>query len=274
MIRSRRDLFALAAASALPSVARPAHGIPIRDGVPRVDYHAHPENGMTVERAIVLSRERGVKFGLVEHAGVKQSPSDHLSGSDSELDRWIRTLQGKPVFIGIQAERLNWASAFSPGVLEKLDYVLSDALTMPDESGRLVKLWTSEFHTTDPQKFMDRYVDFHLTVLSNSRLDILANPTFLPKALEPDYDRLWTEPRMRKVIDGCLKHRTAIEINSRYKVPRLSFLKLAKAAGCTFSFGSNMHTAEGIGQIDYCVDAYRRLELSMEQFFVPRRYRG
>jgi histidinol phosphatase-like PHP family hydrolase len=158
---------------------------------------------------------------------------------------------------------------FSKEAVAKLDYVLSDALTMPDKSGGWIKIWTPAFHCDDPQDFMDRYVDFHEEVMAKEPIDIMANPTFLPEALEPDYDKLWTEKRMRKIIDAAIRHHVAIEINSRYKVPRLPFLEMAKAARVKFSFGSNAHTADAIGDIDYGVAMYRKLGLTLNEFFHP-----
>ncbi|MBZ5591127.1 MAG: hypothetical protein LAP39_02755 [Acidobacteriia bacterium] len=269
---SRRDILALGAAgtfspwlkgSALPDT------VPMRDGVPRVDYHAHPEIGMTVDRAVAISKERGVKFGLLQHAGIKESDYPDLVSNDDELKAWIHQLEGKPVFKGVQAELLNWMSAFSKETVARLDYVLSDALTMPDKSGKMIKLWTPAFQCHDAQDFMDRYVDFHEEVMAKEPIDIIANPTYLPEALEPDYDKLWTEKRMRKIIESAARHHVAIEINSRYKVPRLAFLEMAKAARVKFSFGSNGHTTDAMGDIDYGVAMYRKLELTLDRFFQP-----
>jgi hypothetical protein len=267
---SRRDVLVLGTAGALfAKESASADEIPVRDGVPRVDYHAHPETGMAVEHAVALSKERGVKFGLLQHAGVKASEYPDLVSNDDELNAWIHSLEGKPVFKGVQAELLNWPSVFSKEAVAKLDYVLSDALTMPDKSGGWIKIWTTAFHCDDVQDFMDRYVDFHEEVMAKEPIDIMANPTFLPEALEPDYDRLWTGKRMRKIIDAAVRHHVAIEINSRYKVPRLPFLEMAKAAGAKFSFGSNGHTADEMGNIDYGVAMYRKLGLTMHDFFHP-----
>jgi len=267
---SRRDILALGAAAVVGSHAKgPASDFPIRDGVPRVDYHAHPEIGMAIERAVALSKERGVKFGLLQHAGIKESNYPDLVSNDDELKAWIDKLEGKPVFKGVQAELLNWPSAFSKETVARLDYVLSDALTMPDKSGKMIKLWTPAFRCNDAQDFMDRYVDFHEEVMAKEPIDIMANPTFLPEALEPDYDKLWTEKRNRKIIESAVRHKVAIEINSRYRVPRLPFLEMAKAAGVKFSFGSNGHTADAMGDIGYGVEMYRKLGLTLDQFFRP-----
>ena len=181
MNSSRRQILLGAAALALPVAAAPRPVVPVVEGVPRVDYHAHPEGGMTVDRAVALSKELGVKLGLVEHAGVKPSADSKLAGNDAELNAWIDSLRGKGVFCGIQAEGLDWASAFSKATIARLDYVLSDALTLPDRSGKPVKIYTAGYMPDDITDFMERYVDFHLRVLANGRLDILANPTFLPR---------------------------------------------------------------------------------------------
>ena len=74
---------------------------------------------------------------------------------------------------------------------------------------------------------------------------------------------------MRTVVEAAKKYGIAIEINSRYRVPRLAFLEMAKGAGLRFSFGSNMHTADGIGNIGYCVDMYRKLGLNLDRFSRP-----
>ena len=68
----------------------------------------------------------------------------------------------------------------------------------------------------------------------------------------PEYDRLWTEKRMQKVLDAALKYGIAIEISSSYKLPRLAFLKQAKAAGVKFSFGSNGRYPN-MGKLDYSI---------------------
>ncbi|MBL8178072.1 MAG: hypothetical protein JNK48_25570 [Bryobacterales bacterium] len=239
------------------------------DDTPRVDYHAHPEHEMTVDKALAISRERNVKLGLVEHAGAKESPTSHRLSTDDELLRWIAALKGKPVYCGIQAEGMDWHRHFSKPVIAQLDYVLGDALTMPDRSGNLIKLWTPAFQTSNPQDFMDRYVDYHIEVMARQPLDILANPTFLPTPLQPDAARLWTAPRMTKIIDAAKKYNVAIEINTKYQVPAMPFLEMAKGAGIQFSFGSNAHDAAAIGEISFCVDTWRKLRLPASRFFRP-----
>lgn len=236
-------------------------------GFPLVDFHVHLDNS-TIDKVLELSAERGVKFGIVEHAGTKENKYPVVLSNDAELKRYLDMLEGKPVFKGVQAEWIDWMGCFSPEVLGRLDYVLTDAMTMHGKDGQRQKLWEKGADFTDPQRFMDRYVDWHVEIMSKQPIDILGNTTWLPDALLPDYDAMWTEVRMKKVIAAAVKFNVALEISSSYKLPRLPFLRLAKAAGVKFSIGSNGRYPK-MGLIEYSVAMVKELGLRKEQIFTP-----
>ena len=81
-----------------------------------------------------------------------------------------------------------------------------------------------------------------------------------------EWDLYWTPPRMKKVIDAALKYGVALEISASYKLPKLPFLKLAKAAGVKFSFGSNGRYPN-MGKLDYCFEMARQLDLKPTDMF-------
>lgn len=244
---------------------------PIKDGAPAVDYHVHIGEGITVDSAIMLARQRGLKFGLLRHAGVKGH--DYQITDDDGIRDWVRSLKGKPVFAAIEAEGTDWTTAFSKEAIASLDYVQGDPLGMPDKSGAPVEMWKPDFRVSDPESFMDAYVDYHVRRISGEPLDILVMPTYLPDTLRGDADRLWTAKRMDAIIDAAVKHHVAIEIDGKFRIPRYAFLERAKAAGVKFAFGSNYQTAEGLGDIAYCVESYKRLGLTLDQFFCPAKSR-
>jgi hypothetical protein len=277
-ILSRREMLAMSAAGILSLVDRTAGApqgacdFPVRETVPRVDYHVHIGDGISVDDALAASEQRSVKFGLLQHAGVKGH--DYAVSDDDELTAWVRSLEGKPVFKGIEGEGTDWMSAFSKDALATLDYRQADPLAVPDKTGAPMHIWRPEFRPGDAQEFMDRYVDYHLLLITTHPIDILAVPTFLPEALQPEYDRLWTPLRTRKIVDALLKFDVALEIDSRFRVPGVRFLEIAKSAGVKFAFGSNYQTRERLGDITYCVDMYKRLRLTTDQFFCPKKRRN
>ena len=274
-ISRRRFLSRTASASALaacsPSLLAADPGPAAASEPQGVDFHVHLDNS-TIDKVLELSRERGLKFGIVEHAGTRENQYPTLLSNDAELRRYLAMLEGKPVFKGIQAEWTDWMSCFSPAALAQLDYVLTDAMTFPGKDGRRVKLWApdvaQQVDLTDKQAFMDRFVDWHIEVMAREPLDILANTTWLPAGMLEQWELYWTPPRMKKVINAALKYSIALEISSSYKLPKLPFLKLAQAAGAKFSFGSNGRYPN-MGKLDYCFEMARQLDLKPADMFTP-----
>ncbi|QEH37698.1 hypothetical protein OJF2_62890 [Aquisphaera giovannonii] len=272
---SRREFLARSAAlagvaSLAGRQASASEERPILD-FPLVDLHAHLDNS-SLEQVLPLGAERRVKFGIVEHAGTKENKYPTVLSNDDELLAYLEKLEGKGVYRGLQAEWTDWAGCFSPEVLSRVDYVLTDAMTFPGKGGRRVKLWEKvdedEVGLRDHDRFMDRFVDWHVQIIETEPFDILANASWLPDALLPSYARLWTEPRIRKVVDAALKRGVAIEISASYRLPKLAFLRKAKAAGAKFSFGSNGRYPN-MGKLDYCVEMARALGLKAPDMFIP-----
>lgn len=238
---------------------------------PLMDFHVHLDKS-TIDAALALPQARGVKFGIVEHAGTKENDYPIVLSNDAELKRQLDMLAGKPVFRGVQAEWIDWTSGFSTASLAQLDYVLTDTMTFPGKDGRRTKLWLKDIESlvemADKQAFMDRFVDWHVKIISEQPIDILANTSWLPAPLAIDYDALWTPARVQKVVDAAVKHRVALEISSSYKLPKLPFLKVAKAAGVKFSFGSNGRYPK-MGLLDYSIATAKELGLKRADMFTP-----
>jgi histidinol phosphatase-like PHP family hydrolase len=256
---SRRNF--LAAAAMAPVGLRAASS-----EFPRYDLHCHLDKVVTLDKVLEISKRLGVRFGVVEHAGRKEYTYPNLIWNDELMRAYIARLEGKPVWKGIQAEGSNWMTAFSKDVVAQLDFVLSDAMTMTGPKGEQQRIWLPTFQIPDAEAFMERYVDYHVEVMRTEPLDILANTTFLPDAILPQYDKLWTEERMKKVIRAAVEYNVALEINSRYKLPKLPFLKLAKKAGAKFSIGSNIHGLD-VGKIEYSLEAAKEAGLKPKDFF-------
>ena len=230
---------------------------------PVVDLHVHLEHGLTLEKALELSKAREVDFGIVEHGGY-----GCRIGGDEDLLSYLGGLKGRPVYRGMQAEGRDWMHCFSREAIDQLDYVLTDALTFPDGRGEMMQLWRPEVRIDDRQDFMKRYVDFHVLILANEPIDIMANPTFLPRCMAEDYDALWTEERMDRIVQAAVKQDVALEINSRYRVPSPVFIGMAQSVGARFSFGSNHH-GEDVGKVEYCLEMAERFGLTENDLFLP-----
>ena len=231
---------------------------------PVINAHVHLKGGLTLDEALALSRKTGVYYGIAVNCGVGFGVTN-----DAGIHRYIDEMKGQPAFVAMQAEGREWVNMFSREAIARFDYVFTDSMTYTDNQGRRMRLWMpNEVFVDDPQSFMDTLVDRAVGILSTEPIDIYVNPTFLPDVLAADYDALWTEERMRRVIDAAVKHQVAIEINARYRLPSPRFIKLASQAGSKFSFGTN-NGDRNVGDIAYCLQMVRECELKWQDMFFP-----
>lgn len=233
--------------------------------LPLIDYHIHLKGGLTLEQALEKSIEAGITYGIAENCGLGFPVTN-----DQQLKKSFDRLEGRPVLKAMQAEGREWVNMFSPELIAKFDYVFSDALTFHDKQGRRTRLWmANEVYIDDEQEFMDMYVGKIVTILENEPIDIFVNPTFLPAVIAGRYDELWTRQRMRKVAKAAVKGGVAIEINARYRIPSVKFIKLAKQAGAKFAFGTNNGGRE-LGHLEYSLDVAEQCGLTKDDMFVPK----
>jgi len=229
----------------------------------QTDLHTHLTPAFTIHDALKLAEVQQVKLGIVEHPGPRYT---HIN-EDASLLQYIENLRQYPVYVGLQPVEPGWRKRFSKEVLERLDYVIMDALELPNEDGSFFRIWEKDTRIDEVDAFMDRYIRFYLQILETEDLDILASPTYLPDTLKDQYDKIWTEARMKTLIQAAVDQDVAIEINCMYQIPSQRFVKLAKSMGARFSLGTNGRTAEIVGHLDYGHLIVESCELTEADFF-------
>ena len=217
-----------------------------------------------MEELLEHSRKTGIEYGVAFNAGVGFPITD-----DATLLANYEKYKDYPVYMAMQAEGREWVNMFSKESIATFDYVFTDAMTWTDRKGRRMRLWIpEEVFVEDKEDFMDQLVEKIVGVMTDEPIDLYVNSTFLPDVLQPEYDALWTEERMDKVIGAAVANDVAIEINARYKIPSAKFIKRAKAAGAKFSMGTNNVTKE-LGTLDYAIRMIEACNLEPGDFFKP-----
>jgi hypothetical protein len=245
---------------------------PQNTDLPKMDLHFHlnyegqslANAALVYEKASTFSKESGVIFGIAE-----EFVNDNIKINDSLILDRITLAKKNSLYLALQVSRRDWLNIFSKEVLKKVDYILADAMIFPDKDGRMMRIWVPNTQLGEPQEFMKLYVAHNLKVLAEP-VNIWANPTYLPDALKSRYDELWTDARMKSLIDASIKNNVAIEINSTFKIPNAKFIKMAKVAGAHFSFGSNTHGL-GAGDITWSINMAKECGLTKDDFFLPKR---
>lgn len=234
----------------------------MQPGFPLVDYHVHLKGTLTIDSVIQNSQKWGINYGVAPNCGLHFPVTN-----DSSLYAYMDVVKGSPTFKGMQAEGREWITLFSPEAVAKFDYVFTDAMTFTDNKGRRNRIWIpEEVWVDDKQQFMDMLVGKIEAIFSQEPVDIYVNPTVLPAQLMDEYDALWTKERMERVIKVLAENKIALEINARYKLPKAEMIKMAKAAGVKFSFGTN-NTGNDLGRLEYCIQMIEECSLTPNDMF-------
>ena len=207
-------------------------------GIVLTDWHLHIRGGMTPQLAAAREEAWIVRSGVLENHGREWEISDNATlAAFADAVHAVKA-GGRPLPVGIQVNDRDWFRQIDKETLAKLDYVLADTMIMgvrPD--GRSNRLWEPQ-NIDDPEKWMERYFEHNMRILDEP-ISILANPTYLPSCIAGKYDSLWTDERMRKLVDKAVARGIALEIQAESSFPRPKFLRIAKEMGAKFSFGTN-----------------------------------
>ena len=231
---------------------------------PVIDFHVHLK-GWDQNMAMDHSRRIGIYYGIAPNCGIGFPVT-----SDEDIYKFIDTTRNLPCFMAMQGEGREWVTTFSEEARERFDYVFTDAMTFTDHKGRRTRLWIPEevWIDIDQEKYMDIIVDRLVKVLKEEPINIYVNPTFLPDAMMPNYDKLWTEPRINRVIEALVTRGIALEINARYQIPNEAIIRAAKSAGIRFAFGTNNATPD-MGKLEYCIDMMKKCGITGQDMFFP-----
>lgn len=237
-----------------------------RANIPVVDYHTHIKGTLTLDQVLAKGRRDGIGCGIAINCGQNFPVQD-----DAGALKFIESMRGVPAFAAMQAEGREWTKMFSRAAAGQFDYIFTDSMTWTDNRGRRMRTWIADEVGTiaDPQEFMDTLVARATGILESEPVDIYVNPTYLPDVISRDYDKLWTDERMRKLVTAAAKNGIAIELNDRYRLPGQRFVQMAKDAGCKFTFGTNNTGADDLRRCEYGIEMVRACKLGWQDFFVP-----
>ena len=270
------------AVAVLPAEARnPADTLPpvneLSDGIirlqqrdfPVIDYHVHLKGDLTKEMAHAMSMNYGINYGVAPNAG--EGGVGRMLADDAEVYAYYNEIAGEPFLFGVQGEGRKWTQTFSKEALGIFEYLFTDAMTIVDHKGRLSRIYRPEevfFDDIDVQGYMDHLVDQTVLILTNEPADIYANPTFIPDALQGDYDALWTPERVDRILDVLSEYGIALEINPRYRIPSFDIIRRAKERGIKFTFGTN-NVDSRFGRLEYALEAITACGLTPDDIWFP-----
>jgi len=233
---------------------------------PLIDFHTHLKGGLTLEELLAHARSYGFTYGFAVNCGIKMGFE-----SDDSLKAYLDAFEPTPfAWHAMQAEGREWLDLFSDESRERFDYAFTDAMTWTNSRGVRQRLWIpEETDVGDPQDFMEQLVDNIVKVVSTEPIDIHVNPTYLPAEIADQYDALWTDERIDRMVKALAESGVALEINNRFRIPSAKIIRKAKEAGVKFTFGTNNGGADDLGRMEYGIDMVYECGLSSQDMWFP-----
>ncbi len=233
---------------------------------PLIDFHTHLKGGITREEALAHARSYGFSYGIAVNCGLKMGFE-----TDDSLKTYLDAFEPTPyAWHAMQAEGREWLDLFSDESRERFDYAFTDAMTWTNNRGVRQRLWMpEETDVGDPQDFMEQLVENIVKVVTTEPIDIHVNPTYLPAEIADQYDALWTDDRIDRVVKALAESGVALEINNRFKIPSAKIIKKAKEAGVKFTFGTNNGGADDLGRMEYGIDMVYECGLTSQDMWFP-----
>jgi histidinol phosphatase-like PHP family hydrolase len=257
-------------------------GMGAGEGLGRHDLHVHTtmsDGDLSLAEVVAIAQELDVIVGIADHISTRNL-SLFISNHD-RLREYLDALDGAPV---VRGGEFCWcdplASDLPAELAERFDYRIGSnhGFALPD--GTFGSPWWSSLPAAwreRPDELMDIMVRSLCEMVRVMPIDIAAHSTLLPPALtalEPDVHAWWTEAREDRFVDAIVASGVALEISNRYRLPHDRILRKAKAAGATFSLGSDAHHEEQVARLDWAVEAASRAGVTGADLFVPRRLAG
>ena len=233
---------------------------------PLIDFHTHLKGGLTLEQLLAHARSYGFTYGFAVNCGLKMGFE-----TDDSLMTYLDAFEPTPfAWHAMQAEGREWLDLFSDESRERFDYAFTDAMTWTNNRGVRQRLWIpAETDVGDPQDFMEQLVENIVKVVTTEPIDIHVNPTYLPADIADQYDALWTDARIDRVVKALAESGVALEINNRFKIPSAKIIKKAKEAGVKFTFGTNNGGANDLGRMEYGIDMVYECDLTSSDMWFP-----
>nr|WP_264475148.1 PHP domain-containing protein [Salinirubrum litoreum] len=111
-------------------------------------------------------------------------------------------------------------------------------LDVSDDVLRQVDVVTGVFHSF-PEVSVAEYVDAACALVANPVVDVYGHPTLLPTRRGLDL----TADDWSQVVATAVEHDTAIEVNSRYDLPRADLVGVTRTHDASVVVGSDAHEA-------------------------------
>lgn len=234
----------------------------------KVDLHIHTtfsDGRSSIQEVISVGRLKGIKvMAITDHYNEFSNFSKRLARD--QFASYLSALEGTGVLRGVEADIFEDGSvSVSEKTAESIDLVIGGMHMLHG-----VAFWYDTTPILNPTAFAE---DTRLTLIKaieTGLLDVIAHVTWLPETIRPQTGSLVTKEWIRSVVRAACDNSVAIELSGAWKVPDEEFVRECVHQGAMLSVGSDAHSANMVGNVEYSIDVIRSVGVSPDLLFIPK----
>lgn len=234
--------------------------------LPRVDLHVHTTysdgDSSVAEVARVARAKRLDVVGISDHYGLGRGKM-----RPSSLRAYLAEVEAEGLLRGVEVDiHEDGHVDIEPSERGLLDYVIGG---VHEVAG--VAFWGDPSPIPDPRGFVEAVRVAIVEAIESGLIDVVAHLTWLPEDIRGMASELITPEWVDSVVRAAASKGVAIEVSGAWMVPDEWVVRRCLKEGVKLSMGSDAHRAEDVGNLGYPMSVFKRLGVSEEDLFIPRR---
>lgn len=215
------------------------------------DHHIHSDRS----DGRVSLEDRAKSVAIRPHGVSDHYPWPGGMQDDDDILRYLDDASRLGLQVGIEYD-LGIARPLRSSTHGALDYVIGsvhqvivDGRIDYSPAGYFLKgrggtSYTEAARFSDPdlqRRLLEQHLELVRVGILHRGIDIVGHPTFSPLAALGDPESAYPVEWQERLIELCVEHGVALEINEAYGVPHPAFLVRAHRRGARFAVGSDTH---------------------------------
>ena len=241
------------------------------------DLHCHStysDGRATVEYLMEKAKEKGYRTGIADHLFCCNN--DTLE----DISRYLDGVCGLGIPVGGEAN-IGEDFPMPDSMLKRFDYLVASIHKLfPKGEETLVfnryfaiRSGFDEVYEGYDRSRAEEYLELAYQQIashfSRFRAEILGHCGVMPVYDDIPYWSDTIRDWEKAVVALCKKYHVAMEISGLFHQPYERLLRLAKSEGIKFSFASDCHKLEHVGNLAYCYEMIDALNLQESDLFIP-----